>query len=109
MRSFLGAYKMLSRVIPGCSYFLQPLNHTTAGKSSTQKIEWTESLELAFKSAQKHLQSSKAVVLPKETDQLWIITDGAASPPGGIGATMYAVRNNKPNVAGFFSQKLDMN
>ena len=86
MRSFLGAYKILSRVIPGCSYFLQPLNRTTAGKSSTQKIEWTESLENAFKSAQNHLQSSKAV--PKETDQLWIITDGAASPPGGIGATI---------------------
>ena len=38
MRSFLGAYKMLARVIPGCSTFLHPLNRSTAGKSSQQRM-----------------------------------------------------------------------
>ena len=34
MRSFLGAYKMLSRVIPGFSYFLQPLSRTSCDKTN---------------------------------------------------------------------------
>ena len=109
MRSFLGAYKMLSRVIPGCSYYLQSLNKSTSGKSSSEKIEWSDTLKTSFEQAQKHLQSNQSVVLPNESDHLWIITDGAASPPGGIGATLYAIRNGKPRVAGFFSQKLNLN
>ena len=48
MRSYLGAYKVLSRVIPKCSIFLKPLNQSTSAKSSNQKVEWTEELNQAF-------------------------------------------------------------
>ena len=38
-------------------------------------------------------------------DQFWIITDGAVKTPK-IGATLYVTRNNKLQLAGFFSAKL---
>ena len=85
----------MARVIPNCSKFLHPLNRSTAGKTSQQKVDWTPALTSAFDKAQQHLCSNKSVVLPKHDDQLWIVTDGATSN-GGIAATLYAVRNNKP-------------
>ena len=106
MRSFLGAYKVLARVIPKCSHFLQPLTRATAGKTSIQKIEWDDTLVSAFEEAQKHLQSNKAIQLPREDDQLFVVTDGASAQPAGIGATLYAVRDGKPKIGGFFSQQL---
>ena len=107
MRSFLGAYKVLSRVIPKCSMFLQKLNRSTAGKVSHQKIEWSEELVGEFERAQKHLMSSKVVYLPREDDQLFLVTDGATSPPPGIGATLYIRRDEKLRLAGFFSQQIN--
>ena len=106
MRSFLGAYKVLARVIPQCSHFLQPLTRATAGKTSAQKIEWDDKLISSYEEAQKHLQSNKAIQLPREDDQLIIVTDGAKAQPAGIGATMYVVREGKTKLGGFFSQQL---
>jgi len=57
MRSFLGAYKMLARVIKNCSHYLHALNKATAGKTSSQKIEWTPDLENTFLKAQQHLKT----------------------------------------------------
>ena len=105
LRSYLGAYKVLARVIPDCARFLQPLERLTHGKKSGDKIEWTDSSRDAFKRSQDHLQSSRVITLPKEIDQLWIVTDGASSN-SGIGATMYIVRDNSLQLAGFFSQQL---
>ena len=105
LRSYLGAYKVLARVIPGCARFLQPLEQLTHGKKSADKIEWNDSSMDAFKRSQDHLQSSRVITLPKEKDQLWIVTDGASSN-SGIGATLYVVRDDALQVAGFFSQQL---
>ena len=105
LRSFLGAYKVLSRVIPECAIFLQPLERLTHGKKSADKIEWNDSSIDAFKRAQEHLHSNKAITLPNEHDQLWIVTDGASSN-AGIGSTLYIIRNNSLQLAGFFSQQL---
>ena len=105
MRSFLGAYKVLARVIPKCSTFLQPLSRATAGKASHSKIEWTENLVSSFKLTQDHLSSNHIIKLPKESDQL-IVIDGATAQPAGIGSTLYVIRDKKPQIAGFFSQQL---
>ena len=109
MRSFLGAYKVLSRVIPNCSQFLQLLNKSTAGKASNQKIEWNDHLHKAFEKAQKHLLSHKVIHLPRESDQLFVVTDGATETPSGIGATLYIRRDGNLKLAGFFSQQLNNN
>ena len=106
MRSFLGAYKVLARVIPKCASFLQPLSRSTVGKVSHSKIEWTEELSTSFSTAQSHLLNNKVINLPRESDQLIVVTDGATSQPAGIGSTLYVIRDEKPKLAGFFSQQL---
>ena len=105
LRSFLGAYKILARVIPNCSEFLKPLEKLTHGKKSSDKIAWSEESTTAFHTAQRNLSSNQNIVLPKEDDQLWIVTDGASSTHG-LGATLYVQRDGKLHSAGFFSQQL---
>ena len=55
LRPFIGAYKVLSRVIPRCSSYLAPLVAVTAGRSSQESINWTDDLRAAFRSAQNAL------------------------------------------------------
>ena len=45
------------------------------------------------------------MVLPRPSDQLWIVTDGSVKQRG-IGATLYVTRGTKTYLAGFFSAKL---
>ena len=105
MRSFIGAYKVLSRVIPRRSSYLTPLDAVTAGRPSQESINWTDDLRAAFRSAQNALSSALTITLPRPEDQLWIVTDGAVRDPG-IGATLYVTRRDKVHVSGFFSAKL---
>ena len=62
MRSFIGAYKVLARVLPGCSAYLSPLDETTAGKQSQDHISWSDELLQSFQRAQS--------ALPQASDQL---------------------------------------
>ena len=105
MQSFIGAYKILARVLPGCSSLLAPLDDATAGKQSTNRIIWTDDLHRALQTAQTALQSDRTITLPPNTDQLWIVTDGAVRNHG-IGATLYVHRKGALKLAGFFSAKL---
>ena len=105
LRSFIGAYKVLARVVPGCATLLAPLDEAAAGKQSQDPLVWSDELRYAFTQAQKHLSSSTTVVIPKPQDQLWIVTDGSVKMHG-IGATMYAMQNGKPRLAAFSSAKL---
>ena len=105
MRSFIGAYKVLARVIPQCSALLTPLDTLVAGRQSQENITWSDDLIACFHHAQSSLSSSRVITLPRQDDQLWIITDGAVRSPG-IGATLYVTRANTLRLAGFFSAKL---
>lgn len=105
LRSFVGAYKILSRVIPQCSQHVALLEGIQTGLNSSDKIPWTDDSRKAFAMAQQALSSRKAIVLPRPCDKLWLITDGA-SVSGGLGATLYVDRSNKPKLAGFFSAKV---
>ena len=105
LRSFIGAFKVLSRVIPGCSSLLSKLDDTVAGRQSKEQIQWTDELHTVFCRAQAALSAARTITLPKPDDQIWIVTDGAIRSPG-IGATLYVTRNGKLHVAGFFSAKL---
>lgn len=104
LRSFIGAYKVLSRVIPRCSSYLTPLDAVTTSCPSQESINWTDDLRGAFRSAQNALSSALTIKLPRPEDQLWIVTDGAVRDPG-IGATLYVTRGDKLHVSGFFSAK----
>ena len=105
LRSFIGAYKDLSRVLPHCSSILAPLEDIASGGSSHDKIIWSDETSLSFQKAQNFLKSHRSIHLPCCEDQLWIVTDGAVREPG-IGATLYALRDGKLLLAGFFSAKL---
>ena len=104
LRSLIGAYKVLSRVIPRCSSYLAPLDAVTASCPSQESLNWTDDLKAAFHSAQSALSSALTIPLPRPEDQLWIVTDGAVWGPG-IGASLYVTRGDKLQVFGFFSAK----
>ena len=105
LRSFIGAYKVPSRVLPNCSAHTSPLESAIAGYQFQDKIVWTNDLYQKFYSAQKALSTHKSITLPRADDQIWIVTDGSVTRQG-IGATMFVSRENKLLLAGFFSAKL---
>ena len=105
MSSFVGAYKMLARVVPGCSALLAPFDSVTGGLQSSEHIECTDSLREAFKRAKDKLHSRKTITLPRSTDELWLVTDGSIKECG-LGATLYVMRSDTLKLAGFFSAKL---
>lgn len=105
LRPFIGAVKVLARVIPSFATIIAPLENAIAGQESQNTIVWTDELLESFSKAQKALTSHQSIHLPRPTDQLWIVTDGAVKKPG-IGATLYISRNDRLFVAGFFSAKL---
>ena len=106
MRSFLGAYKFLSRVIPNVSIVLAPLEDAVAGRGSAEKIMWSEELATSFKHAQTYLQNSDTITIPTPDDHLWILSDGAQKTPG-IGSTLFVThQDGKRSVAGYYSAKL---
>ena len=104
LRSFIGAFKVLSRVLPSCASIVAPLDEATAGLTSHDKISWTDDLRAAFTKAQHALSSCKSIVLPRKNDQLWIVTD-ASIKEQGLGATLYVMREGKLHLAGFYSAK----
>ena len=53
MRSYIGAYKVLARVIPTCAKLMSPLDTAIAGKQSADVIAWSEDLTEAFQVSQK--------------------------------------------------------
>jgi hypothetical protein len=105
LRSFIGAYKVLSKVVHKCSIYLAPLDDLTAGHQSQYNIQWdNQSLE-HFERAKRALNDHKSIVIPKPNDKLWIVTDGSVARLA-IGATLYVMRNNKLRLAGIFSAKV---
>ena len=100
MRSFIGAFKVLSRIIPGCSSLLAKLDDTVAGRESKELIQWSDDLCASFCKAQAALSTARTISLPIPSDQLWIVTEGDLRKPG-IGATLYVTCNDKLRLAGF--------
>ena len=105
LRSFIGAYKVLRRVIPQCSKVLVPLESCIAGRKSQDVLYWSDNTREAFRVSQNTLLTNISITLPRTSDQLWIVTDGSVIQHG-IGSTLYVSRNGQTRLAGFFSAKL---
>ena len=88
LRSFIGAYKILGRVLPKCSQLIAPLDTAIAGLQSQDRVPWTDELFKHFSNAQEALTSHKSITLPQPSDQLWIVTDGSVSKRGWSGGAM---------------------
>ena len=106
LKSFIGAYKVLSRVIPNCAKVIAPLDNVVAGRASSDKIVWSDQVDIDFRNAKSHLQKATTIKMPSRSDKLWIVLDAATRSPG-IGATLYVGENNDNlKIGGFFSAKL---
>ena len=105
LRSFIGAFKVLSRVLRGYADLMHPLEMLVAGKSSKEKISWDEDTLTQFKSAQSALMATKTITLPLPSDELWIVTDGSVSMRG-LAATLYLRRGSEVHLGGFFNAKM---
>ena len=105
LRTYIGAYKFLSRVLPECAIYLAPLDDIQAGKQSSDRLLWSDDQESAFRLSQTALSNNKTITLPKSSDQLWLVCDGALRKPG-ISSTLYIQEDEKFLVAGYFSAKL---
>ena len=110
LKSYIGAYRFLSRVIKGYATVLLPLESMIPSKYSGKsmgntKVDWSPEQLEAFHKAQSTLKSAKSIAQPQPDDVLQIVTD-AAITPCAIGATLYLLRGNKTLLGGFFNAKL---
>ena len=65
LKSFIGAFRFISRVLPGYANSLSPLEEMIRGKLGKEKLQWSDSLLASFHSAQKSLLHAKAITIPK--------------------------------------------
>ena len=86
MRSFIRAYKAISKCIPNYSNHLGPLEDSVAGKESKEKLVWNDQLTKSFQDAQAALNTAKVITIPSSNDQLVISFDGCRTLPA-TGAT----------------------
>ena len=103
LRSYLGSYKALSRVMKLYIDVLSPLEDMVAGKSSAEKLSWNESSLNAFKLSQLKSADAETLTLPTREDHLQIITDASQSKHG-LAAALYVICN-KSHIAGYYSAK----
>jgi len=105
MRSFIGAFKAISRCIKGYSSLLSPLEDATKGLEGANSINWTQALTTCFNKAQTALRSPSILTIPKPSDHL-ILTVDASPVNKGLGATLFLQRDGKRHLAEFYSFKL---
>ena len=105
MRSFIGAYKALSRCIPHYSSLMSPLENSIKGLQGNHTIQWDPDLSLHFRNAQKALGNPKVLTIPTRSDKL-VMTVDASPVNDGIAATLFVSRGGKQLVADNFSLKL---
>jgi len=110
VRSFIGAYKHLSRVIKNYSDILHPLEEAAAGRQSQDKMIWSDELLTQFHKVQDSLKECQVIHIAKPSDSIWIETDGAQRGgmlrKAGLAATLYLVRDKIKLLGGFFNAQL---
>ena len=74
-RSWVGSFKQLTECIPDYAILLGPLERIIAGRSSAEKINWTNDLILAFNRCKKALNDARTIHIPKPSDVLHTWSD----------------------------------
>ena len=70
MKSFIGAFRALSRCIPMYSLLLAPLEDSVKGLQGAQLIQWSPQLDSYFSTAQASLKSPRTLTIPVPSDKL---------------------------------------
>ena len=105
MRSFIGAFKALSRCIPRYASLVSSLEDSIKGLDGNHAIDWTDDLYSHFARIQTALKSPSILTIPKPSDQL-VLTVDASPIHKGLGATLFLQRDNKRHLAQFYSFKV---
>ena len=103
LRSFVGSYKALAKVVPHHADYLDSFEKLCASnREKAEKIVWTDELMNKFNQAKAHLSTAKVITLPRKDDPLHIVTDASAT---GLAAAMYSIRDGEPVLSGLFNAK----
>ena len=105
MRSYIGAYKALSRCIPKYSSLIAPLEDAIKGLQGSDKVTWTDDLLHHFRLSQEALNNPSTLTIPTPSDHL-VMTLDASPVNNGISATLFVIRGNQRLPADLFSLKL---
>ena len=106
LRSYLGQYRVFYKNMKNMSLILQPLEKITGEKDKKKEIIWTEELNKAYDDSKIALKSIEPLYLPKRSDKLAITLDWSKA---GIGATLFALLEDKKAVVAYFSSTLSGN
>ena len=105
MRSYIGAFKAVSRCIPNYASLLSGLEDSIKGLQGSECVNWSDDLLSIFTQSQSALKSPAILTIPIPSDQMSMTVD--ASPLNkGLGATLYVNRDGKRCIAEFYSFKL---
>ena len=103
LRSFLGLVNFYRKFIPNCSHVSLPLTDLTR-KFSPNKIQWTESQEIAFQHLKRALTTSPILKLP-DMSQVFILQTDASDR--GLGAVLLQEENGQKRPIAYISRKLN--
>ena len=105
MRSFLGGAKQMKENLPNYSELFHPLEKSTAGRKSAEKIVWNEELRDAFRKVQKAVENPDFLALARPQEKLFIYPDWSDENQSG-GAPLYIFRDLKWLKVRNFTQRL---
>ena len=106
LRSYLGQYRVFCKNLKNMSAILEPMEKVTGEKDKKKEIIWTEELDKAYDDSKLALKNIEPLYLPKRSDKLAITLDWSKS---GIGATLFALLDDKKSVVAYFSSTLSGN
>ena len=110
MRSFLGAFKQFTDLVPKYAVLLHPLEAVQGGRGSGEKIDWTEELIKAFEAAQRATKDLEAVTTPRPSDKLHTYSD-FSQDTRSVGGKMLIEREEDGvttwHLAGHYSATID--
>ena len=112
LRSFIGSFKQLTECIKDYAILMGPLEQVVAGKSSAERIQWTEDLSKSFRRAKESLANVETIFVAKPTDKLDIFTDYSASAKA-VGGRLTITRKDEDGscrqlLGGHYSCKLNI-
>ena len=85
LRSWLGAAKQLSAGLNNYAVVFQPLEQLVAGKTSAEKVSWTDESQSNFQKAKDLVATVKGIFYPLPSDRITTYSDysEAANSVGG--------------------------
>ena len=91
--------------LPNYSELFHPLEKTTSGRKSAEKISWNEDLRQSFRRVQEAVKHPDMLALARPNEKLFIYPDWSDESQSG-GAPMYVNRNGKWLKVRNFTQRL---